>query len=89
MAGDTISVSSQAWYSGAVQPAATGVTPIVNELVSLLTTGIVNMGGGKAGINTSAYINGLSTTAVHTLITNQGYNATKPKAFLNWMNSLL
>ena len=85
MAGDTISVSSQAWYSGAVQPAATGVTPIVTELVNLLTSGILNMGGGKAGINTTAYINGLSTTAVNTLITNQGYNTTQPKAFLNWM----
>ena len=85
MAGDTISVSSQAWYSGAVQPAATGVTSIVNELVNLLTTGIMGMGGGKGGINTTAYIDGLSTTAINTLISNQGYVSTKPKAFLNWM----
>jgi RHS repeat-associated protein len=85
MAGDTISVSSQAWYSGAVQPAATGVPAIASELINLLTSGILNMGGGKAGINTTAYINGLSTTAVNTLISNQGYVSTKPKAFLNWM----
>ena len=86
MAGDTISVSTQAWYSGTVQPAATGVTPIVNELISLLTTGIVNMGGGKAGINSTTYINGLSTTAVNSFVSsNQTYVSTQPKAFLNWM----
>ncbi len=85
MAGDTISVSSQAWYTGTVQPAATGVTPIINELVNLLTTGIMGMGGGKGGINTTGYIDGLSTTAINTLISNQGYVSTQPKAFLNWM----
>lgn len=85
MAGDTISVSTQAWYTGAVQPAATGVTAIATELINALTGGIVNLGGGKAGINSTAYINGLSTTAVNNLIPSQPYNTLQPKAFLNWM----
>ena len=86
MAGDTVSVSSRAWYSGSVQPGATGVTPIVTELVNLLTSGILEMGGAKGGINSSAYIDGLSTTAINNLISNQGYVSTQPKAYLNWMN---
>jgi len=86
MAGDTISVSSQAWYSGTVQSAASGVTPIANELISALTNNIVNLGGGKGGIFSSTYINGLSTTAINDFIsTDQPYISTQPKAFLNWM----
>ncbi len=86
MAGDTISVSTQAWYSGAVQPAATGVTLIATELANALTGGIVNIGGGKDGVFSQTYISGLSTTAVNSFITNnQPYNTSQPKAFLNWM----
>ncbi len=85
MAGDVISVSTQAWYSGAVQPAATGVTPIANELITLLTNGIVNAGGGKGGVFTTPYINGLSTTAVNNLISSQPYDGSRPKAYLSWM----
>ena len=86
MAGDTISVSTQARYSGTVHPAATGVTAIANELINALTGGIVNFGGGKGGVNSTAFINGLATTAVNSFITtNQPYAASQPKAYLNWM----
>ena len=90
MAGDTISVSTQAWYSGAVQPAATGVTLIGTELASALTGGIVTMGGGKDGIFSQTYISGLSTTAVNSFITNnQPYNTAQPKAFLNCSSKII
>ncbi len=86
MAGDTISVATQVWYSGVVQSAPTGLVPILTELVSLLTTGIINTGGGKGGLFSTAGINTASSTAVNSFLTNnQAYNATKPKAYLNWM----
>jgi RHS repeat-associated protein len=86
MAGDTISVSTWAWYTGTVQSAATGVTAIAGELITALTGGILNLGGGKEGVNNNSYINGLTATAVNSFITNnQPYNNTRPKAFLNWM----
>ena len=86
MAGDTISLSTYAWYSGAIQAPPTGLAPIANELISLLTTGIVNTGGGKGGVFSSGVINGFSTTAVSNFLSsNQVYNNTQPKAFLNWM----
>jgi hypothetical protein len=49
MTGDTISISTNSWYTGAVQPAATGVTSISNDLLPLLTAGIGGAGGGKGG----------------------------------------
>ncbi|MEO5890619.1 MAG: DUF6443 domain-containing protein [Ferruginibacter sp.] len=86
MAGDTISVSTWAWYSAKVQAPPTGLAPIIAELVSLLTGGIINTGGGKGGIFSPVAINGISTSAVTDfLANNQTYNATRPKAFLNWM----
>jgi RHS repeat-associated protein len=86
MAGDTISASTWAWYSGAVQSAATGVPAIANELITALTNNIVNLGGGKGGVFSSTIINGLTTTTVNSFITNnQPYNSSQPKAFLNWM----
>ncbi|MFT3682279.1 MAG: DUF6443 domain-containing protein [Ferruginibacter sp.] len=86
MAGDTISVSTYAWYTGTVQAPPGGVSSIATELINALTGGIVEMGGGKAGVNSITYITGLSTSAVNNFLTNsQSYNNTRPKAFLNWM----
>lgn len=86
MAGDTISVSTYAWYTGLVQPVPTGLGPIVSELTSMLTSGIVSNGGGKGGLFSSPAINGYSATAINSFLTNnQSYNASQPKAFLNWM----
>ena len=85
MAGDTISVSTQAWYSGAVQPAATGQGPLLTELINLLTPGLLNMGGSKGGLNSITYLDNMASTAISTLLANQSYVTTRPKAFLNWM----
>lgn len=86
MAGDTISASTFAWYSGTVQAPPTGLTPIANELITALTNNIVSLGGGKDGTFSQATIQGLTTTAINSFITNnQSYNTTRPKAFLNWM----
>jgi hypothetical protein len=49
MTGDTISIQTWSWYTGAVQPAATGVSDISTELLPLLTAGVAGVGGGKGG----------------------------------------
>jgi RHS repeat-associated protein len=85
MAGDQFSLSTYAWYSGTVQPVVPGLPPIVNELATALTNGILNNGGGKNGLFSSATINPLSTNAVNNLLTNQPYSSSQPKAYLNWM----
>ena len=86
MAGDTVSISTYAWYTGAVQPPATGVTAIINDLLPLLTNGVIGDNGTKGGSISSTNINTWMNTALTSfLANNQPYNNTRPKAFLNWM----
>jgi RHS repeat-associated protein len=87
MTGDTISISTFSWYSGAVQPAATGVPAISIELLSLLTSGVAGENGGKGGAISTSFSNPLLGTDLTTLIADDSttYVSTRPKAFLNWM----
>ena len=87
MAGDTVSISSYAWYTGATQAPATGVPAIINDLLPLLTNGVVGDGGTHGGSISSTNINTWMNTALTTFLTNtyQPYDNTRPKAFLNWV----
>jgi RHS repeat-associated protein len=86
MTGDTISIQTWSWYSGAVQPAATGVSDISTELLPLLTAGVAGVGGGKGGaIPSSTSDPILGTTLSSFLTSDRPYINTRPKAFLNWM----
>ena len=87
MTGDTISISTYSWYTGAVQPAATGVTSIVNDLIPLITAGVGNANGGKGGAIPTSTTTPLLTSDISTLISDDSttYVNTRPKAFLNWM----
>jgi RHS repeat-associated protein len=87
MTGDTISISTYSWYSGAVQPAATGVSAISTELIPLLTSGVAGLNGSKGGAIPTAYSSPLLGTDISTLISDDSttYVTTRPKAFLNWM----
>ncbi len=87
MTGDTISISAFSWYTGAVQPPATGVTSIVNDLIPLITAGVGNANGGKGGAIPTSTSTPLLTTDISTLISDDSttYVNTRPKAFLNWM----
>lgn len=87
MTGDTISISIFSWYTGAVQPAATGVPAISTELISLLTAGVAAENGGKGGAIPTAYSSPLLVTDITTLVSDDSttYVTTRPKAFLNWM----
>jgi hypothetical protein len=75
----------QCKISGARSFVVPGLPPILNELATALTNGILNNGGGKNGLFSNATINPLSTNAVNSLLTNQPYSSAQPKAYLNWM----
>jgi hypothetical protein len=88
MAGDIISVSTQAWYQGATQAPPAGLPPIANELIPLLTNGIISNGGTKGGANTADSITDLITPILNGFANNPTYNSTRPKAFLNCLPDL-
>jgi RHS repeat-associated protein len=86
MAGDTVSISAYGWYTGTTQAPATGVGPIVNDLLPLLTNGIVADGGSKGGAIPYTTYNPLITAALDSFLQYmQPYDNTRPKAYLNWM----
>src|SRR5450432_1618993 len=86
MAGDTVSISAYGWYQGTTQAPATGVAPIVNDLLPLLTNGIVADGGAKGGAIPSTTYSPLITAALDSFLQYmQPYDNTRPKAYLNWM----
>jgi RHS repeat-associated protein len=86
MAGDTISISTWSWYTGPVQPAATGVSDIVNEVLPLLTGGVAATGGTHGGTIPTGTSDPLLSTALGSFLSNdRPYVSTRPKAFLNWM----
>src|SRR5450432_2603923 len=86
MTGDTISISTWSWYSGAVQPPATGVADIATELLPLLTAGVSGAGGSKGGAIPTTYSDPLLSGDLRKFLdSNRVYSGTRPKAFLNWM----
>ena len=87
MAGDTVSISTYAWYTGGTQAPATGVPAIINDLLPLLTNGVVGDGGTHGGSISTTNINTWMNTVLTTFLTPtyQPYDNTRPKAFLNWV----
>jgi len=86
MAGDTVSLATRAWYSGSPQAPPSGLSPVADEIVSLLTTGVVGAGGTHGGnIPTQDITDGLTPIVSDLLSNSQSYDNSKPKAFLNWM----
>ena len=88
MAGDVISIATKAWYQGSAQQPVSGLAPIADEVLSLLTNGIVAANGGKGGVFSSSDINSWLNPVVGDFLQNKqtpNYDNTKPKAFLNWM----
>jgi RHS repeat-associated protein len=86
MAGDTVSVATRAWYSGPTQAPPTGLSPISDELVSLLSGGLEGIGATHGGaISTDDISGGVGDIIPYFLDNTQTYDDSKPKAFLNWM----
>ncbi len=86
MAGDTISLSSWAWYNTTTQAPPTGLPAISSELIPLLTNGIVAANGTHGGTIPTTDINSGVTGVINDFLTNtQSYNSSMPKAFMNWV----
>ena len=85
MAGDVISISTQAWYTGATVAPPTGLGPIKDQLLTLLSAGIVAGNGTHGGSIPLADISTGADGVLTDFLTNQTYNSSQPKAFLNWM----
>ncbi|HEY4150366.1 MAG TPA: RHS repeat-associated core domain-containing protein [Chitinophagaceae bacterium] len=86
MAGDTVSIATRAWYTGSTQAPPSGLSPIADELVSLLTSGLEGAGATHGGgISTDDISGGVSNIIPDFLDNTQTYDPGKPKAFLNWI----
>jgi RHS repeat-associated protein len=88
MAGDIISVSTRALYRDNTQNPPSGLTPIADEILSLLTSGVVGANGGKGGVFSQSDINSWLNPVVGDFLQNKqnpNYDPQRPKAFLNWM----
>ncbi len=87
MAGDTVTMVTNAWYQGPVQSPPTGAGNLLNDLLNALTGGVIGNSGGKfsAGDNSPS---GMLSSDLPQFFTNQenpNYNTSQPKAFLNWV----
>jgi hypothetical protein len=86
MAGDTISISTKAWYKDAAKAPVTNLGLIADHLLTLLQAGMVKADAMRHGATEYGdYILG-SYFSFHDFLNNdQPYDNTRPKAFLNWM----
>jgi RHS repeat-associated protein len=83
MAGDKVQISTYAFYNTAVQPPPGGVD-LTSELLSLLSSGVVNNSAGKI-TSTSAVSTAVNPGVTNFLTNNRPYDNAKPKAYLNWI----
>ena len=68
------------------QAPPTGLSPIANDLVPLLSNGIIANNGTHGGTIQTTDINTGVTGVIGDFLTNtQAYNSNQPKAFMNWM----
>ena len=65
MPGDTISISSQAWYTGSTQAPPTGLPAIADQLLTLISNGIVANGGTRRKHSREMQITGVSIMMDH------------------------
>ncbi|HLY69358.1 MAG TPA: hypothetical protein VKR53_06485, partial [Puia sp.] len=84
MAGDTLTASTYAWYTGAVQ--APSGPSLLNSLVPMLATSSIGLSPAHLGlIEQSTVTNVLDNNLPAFLTYKDGqYVSTSPKAFLNW-----
>ena len=87
MAADTVSASVYGWYQGSTQAPPSPETPLINDLLSLLTGDMMGQAVGKLG-TLMAPVNNALNTAMPTFLSgvkDADYNSAQPKAFLNWV----
>ncbi|HWB28386.1 MAG TPA: DUF6443 domain-containing protein [Chitinophagaceae bacterium] len=85
MAGDTLTASTYAWYSGT--PQTPGSQPsLLNSLGTLLADGVLGATSGKFLASQETAITTAAGPALTSLLNTKdaAYNNAAPKAFLNW-----
>ena len=87
MANDTISANVFGWYQGAVQPPPSQEVPLINDLLTTLSSDVVGQGGSELSGAVSPVTSALSLAMGSFITTNENpsYVTTAPKAFLNWV----
>jgi RHS repeat-associated protein len=83
MAGDKVQISTYAFYNTAVQPPPGGID-LTSDILSLLSTGVVNNSGGKI-TNAAGVSAAVNPGVTNFLNNNRPYDNAKPKAYLNWI----
>jgi RHS repeat-associated protein len=84
MGGDQVSIQVKAYYNGAVATPSQGGA-FVNDIVSILSGGIIGSGGDKGGLNNASGVQSTVLPQVSSFLTSRPYNNAAPKAYLNWM----
>jgi hypothetical protein len=87
MAGDTVTIGTYAWYTGAVQPPPTPSNNLLNDLLNALTGGIITNSHGIYNTTDNNPNTVLSGDLDNFFSTdeNTNYTSAAPKAFLNWV----
>jgi RHS repeat-associated protein len=84
MGGDQVSIQVKAYYNGAVANPSQGAT-FVNDIVSILSGGIIGSSGDKGGLNNASGVQSTVQPQVSSFLNNRPYSNAAPKAYLNWM----
>lgn len=85
MAGDVISISTKAWYQTGDVSVPTFPQTFKQQVLDLLTAGIIANNGTHGGSVPVADILNGSSGVLDDLLNNRPANAGGPRAFLNWM----
>lgn len=84
MAGDQVQINTYAFYNTATQAPESGVN-IISDVLSTLSSGVVNNSVGKFVGNTTKINNALSPGVTQFLNNDRSYNSSLPKAYLSWI----
>ncbi|MBL7739066.1 MAG: RHS repeat-associated core domain-containing protein [Chitinophagaceae bacterium] len=82
MSGDKFSIRVNSWWSSGTTP-GTPVSPLTDILMAL-NSGVAAVSGGKATATELSSGNILNPAATN-FLTDQTYNSSRPKAFINWI----
>lgn len=82
MSGDRFNIRVNSWWSSAGSP-GTPVSPLT-DILSALNSGVAAVSGGKATV-TELSSGSILNPAATSFLTNQSYNSSRPKAFINWI----
>ena len=82
MAGDTMNLTVNSWWKSTNTP-GTPVSPLT-DLLNALNSNVGGVAGSHADAGGLASTNVLNAGTTN-FLTNQSYNSSKPKAFINWI----